>query len=241
MLKKNGPIPLYSQLIDELINEIETKYEPDTKIMSEREICKRYDVSRTTVRLALLELENMGYIYKQHGKGTFVSKKKENKKNLVENYSFTETMRALNKVPKTIVVSFERIPVNRHIVEYTGLTYKDEVYRLERIRLADEEPMMYEISYLPVSIFPNLTLEQLESRPLYEIFQQNYNQKVYYADEEFSASTVTDREAEKLQLSAGSSCLRIHRLAYNQKEQVIEYTISAARSDQFVYKVRIIK
>ncbi len=44
--------------------------EPNDRMLSERKICDEYGVSRTTVRLAMAELEHMGYIYKRHGKGT---------------------------------------------------------------------------------------------------------------------------------------------------------------------------
>lgn len=47
------------------------KYPPSVPLPSENELCKRFDVSRTTVRLALSHLANRGYIYKQHGRGTF--------------------------------------------------------------------------------------------------------------------------------------------------------------------------
>ena len=65
--------PLYDQLLNLLIEKIENEMEADTMLPSERELSKRYGLSRTTVRLALQELEKLGYIYRQHGKGTFVS------------------------------------------------------------------------------------------------------------------------------------------------------------------------
>lgn len=241
MLKKNSSIPLYNQLIDLLINKIETKYEPNHKLMSEREICQLYDVSRTTVRLALIELENLGYIYKVHGKGSFIAKRSKDRKNLVENYSFTENMKELNKTPETIIVSFERIPVNKHLNDIMDLKQNEGAYRLERIRLANGKPMMYEISFLPISVFSDLTLHKLKSKPLYDLFNQDYKETVYYADEEFSASVMSEKEAEMLNQKNQDPCLRIQRLSYNEQEKIIEYTRSVARSDQFVYKVRLMK
>jgi GntR family transcriptional regulator len=238
MINKNSPVPLYNQLVDILITQITEKLKPNDKMMSEREICQTFDVSRTTVRLALAELENMGYIYKRHGMGTFVSGSIKERKNLMDNYSFTDHMRQLNKEPKTIVVTFDIESINQLIAKRMGLKEGDEVYRLKRIRLADNEPMMFEISYIPVFLFPSLTEENVSSKPLYEIFREDYNQKVKIADEEFSASIVTDDEAEMLNVDFSAACLRIHRTSYNKNNAVIEYTISVARSDQFVYKVR---
>lgn len=238
MINKNSATPLYTQLVEILIENITQKMKPNDKMMSEREICQAFDVSRTTVRLALAELENLGYIYKRHGRGTFVSGALRERKNLMDNYSFTDHMRQLNKEPKTIVVTFEVEQVNPMIAEQMGLKEGEEVYRLERIRLANSEPMMFEISYVPIYLFPNLTKEQLSIKPLYEIFREEYKQNVKIADEEFSASIVSDEEAEMLEVNFFSACLRIQRTSYNQQNVVIEYTNSVARSDQFVYKVR---
>ncbi len=121
MIKKNSATPLYIQLVETLMNTITQKMQPNDKMMSEREICQIYDVSRTTVRLALAELENSGYIYKRHGRGTFVSGALKERKNLMDNYSFTDHMRQLNKEPKTIVVTFEIDAVNPMVAKQMGL------------------------------------------------------------------------------------------------------------------------
>lgn len=78
--------PLYDQLLNLLIEKIENEMEADTMLPSERELSKRYGLSRTTVRLALQELEKLGYIYRQHGKGTFVSDIRKQATNLSGSY-----------------------------------------------------------------------------------------------------------------------------------------------------------
>ena len=107
MLKKNNSTPLYNQLVDVLIEHIKTNLDIDEKMLSEREICLKYDVSRTTVRAALNELEEMGYIFKRHGKGTFVSGLWKEMQNLSEAYSFTEQMKQIGKTPHSQVLSLD--------------------------------------------------------------------------------------------------------------------------------------
>lgn len=238
LISKNSATPLYIQLVEILIDTITQKMKPHDKLMSEREISLSYKVSRTTVRQALVELENLNYIYKRQGLGTFVSGSLKGRKNLMDNYSFTDHMRQINKEPKTIVVLFEISAVESEIAKKMGLKEGEKVYRLERIRLANEEPMIFEISYIPVYLFPNLKKELLSVKALYEIFREFYNQSVKLADEEISASLVTSGEAKILKIDTLSSCLRIQRTSYNQQNIVIEYTNSVARSDQFVYNVR---
>ena len=99
--------PLYNQLVDLLKEKIEMEMEANDMLPSERELTNRYGLSRTTVRLALQELEKQGYIYRQHGKGTFVSDLSKQVTNLSGSYSFTEQMRSVGKTPETKILEFE--------------------------------------------------------------------------------------------------------------------------------------
>lgn len=74
-IDKESKIPLYIQLMNIIIYKIEHFMHEDDQLDSEREICQKYDVSRTTVRQALDELEKKKYIYKVQGKGNFIAPK----------------------------------------------------------------------------------------------------------------------------------------------------------------------
>jgi len=238
MLEKDSPISLYNQLINILVDDIKNNLKPNSKMLSEREICMKYEISRTTVRQALQELENIGYIYKVSGKGTFVSNIENIKKNLIDSYSFTEQMRAIGKKPKTEVLSFEIVESYREIAEQMNIFPGDEVYYLKRLRLADGVPMMIEISYLPVKLFRSLEKELIATKPLYDIFKEDYNEDISFADEEFFAGLVNPKLAKTLNVQTNSPCLNLKRTTFNKKNQVLELTFSTARSDQFVYKIR---
>ena len=230
--------PLYYQLVELLKNQIETHLLANDKLPSERELEKKYGVSRTTVRLALQELENEGYIYRRHGKGTFVSDLTKQTANLAGVYSFTEEMKKIGKRPQTRVLSFEQEEADKRLARALQLSLGESVFKVSRLRLADNEPLMVETSYLPVKSFISLTQEQLEHKPLYDIFSEDFEQKIRLADEEFYASIATEEDAEVLEIHLGAPVLHLVRTTYNMKNEVIEYTISVAKADQFHYKVR---
>lgn len=72
----NSRLPLYHQLYDIIVDKIENgTYHENDKLPSERELCEQYDISRATVRRAMVELEKNDYIYKKQGKGVFISEK----------------------------------------------------------------------------------------------------------------------------------------------------------------------
>src|SRR5205807_1250315 len=98
-LERSNPVPLYYQLKEVLKQQIRAGHlAPHTAIPSEPELVMQYQVSRATVRQALAELVHEGLLYRQHGKGTFVSEPRI-QQTLGELISFTETMRRRGKQP----------------------------------------------------------------------------------------------------------------------------------------------
>lgn len=229
--------PLYGQLVDTIRESIETELKPHDLLPSERELSEIYSVSRTTVRLALQELEHLGFIYKKHGKGTFVSSISDSMLSLTGAYSFTEQMKALGKQPKTIILSFSVLESNKYFSENLGIHKGSKIIKIKRLRLADGEPMMLERTYLPFKRFETLTSEMLENKPMYDLFLEEYNEKIKYAEEEFYASISSLKDAALLKVPESSAALNLVRKTYNKENEVIEYTLSVARADQFRYKV----
>lgn len=238
MINRNDKRPIYDQLVEILRNKIENEMEPNDRMLSERKICDEYGVSRTTVRLAMADLEHMGYIYKRHGKGTFVAALNQNSQNLMDSYSFTDHMKAQGKNPSTKVLSFEIVESTKYFSEKLGINPGERIIKIMRLRLADNIPMMLERTYLPMREFAGLTQEKVIQKPLYEIFREDYGEIIKVADEEFSAGIVSDKEAELLEVPIDSACLKLLRTTYNDNNIVIEFTLSVARSDKFVYKIR---
>lgn len=237
MLETTSDKPLYLQLVDELETTIREEMSVNDKLQSERELTDKYGVSRITVRLALQELESRGLVYKQQGKGTFVSAISDSVVDLSMAYSFTEQMKKMGKTPSTTIISFTQSVPPRSLREQMGLGEGEDVYILERLRSADQVPMMLEISYIPVSHFPKLTQELLEKKPLYDVFAMDYKQPIRLAEEEFYASLALDYDAKWLEIPENSPVLQLQRKSYNAKNKLIEYTVSVARADQFRYKV----
>lgn len=238
MINRNDKRPIYDQLVEILRSKIENEMTSNDKMLSERGICEQYGVSRTTVRLAMAELEHMGYIYKRHGKGTFVAALNKNSQNLMDSYSFTDHMKEQGKNPSTKVLSFEILESTNYFAENLGISPGEKMIKITRLRLADELPMMLERTYLPMKEFAGLTEDMVTKKPLYEIFRENYGEIIKVADEEFSAGLLSDREAQLLEVPIDSACLKLLRTTYNNDNRVIEFTLSVARSDKFVYKVR---
>lgn len=224
---------LYSKLIEKLVDEISLMEKGD-KLPSERQLCKDFDVSRTTVRNAIKTLVNAGVLYQIQGKGTFVREK--NRENLSNYYSFTEQTKKNGKTPKSIVVDFEIKKANSKIKEILNLDHDDKIIQFDRLRLADDIPMMYEMTIIPYDKFKEINKKILGKKALYDIFKDKYNLKIYEVKERFSVSKLDKKMAQSLNLKEDSPCLKIKRKSLTVSEEVIEYTISYARGDMFYYE-----
>lgn len=239
MIDKSSRIPLYCQLMKVIISDIENNFLRDEQLPSEREICEKYNLSRSTVRQAFLELEREGYIYKIHGKGTFVSPKKFNQ-DLLKFYSFTNEMKKIGKSPMSQVLDFALVKCDKKLAQKMRLSLGAKVYRFSRLRLADGEPMLYETSYVPGSRFEGLTKEDLSQNAMYDIFAKRYEVDITYAEERFQAVATDEVTARYLKIRREMPSLRIERFTY-EHDLVIEYTVSMARGDQFVYSIKLNK
>lgn len=229
--------PLYDQLVDLLSEKIQNEMQPGDALPSERDLAETYGLSRTTVRLAMSELEELGLVTRRHGKGTFVSSVSRDTTDLMGAYSFTDQMRSLGRVPRTEVVDFELREASRFVAEHMDLHLGEGVYRMRRLRWADDVPMMLERTYMPARLFAGLTQKMVESKPLYEIVEQDYRIKIKTAEEAFGARAARADEAKLLQIEEGAPVLHLVRTTYNSNNIVIEYTRSVARADMFEYKI----
>lgn len=229
--------PLYDQLVDILTEKIEHEYRPGDLLPSERELSKYYGLSRTTVRLALQELERLGLVVRQHGRGTFVADRSVQATNLSQTYSFTDQMREMGRDPSTTILEFVEIDADKNLAEKMGVRMGDKLFKIERLRCADGMPMMVERTYMPVRKFMSLKRPMLEHASLYTVIEQVFHEKIRVAEEEFFASIARPADAHLLGIGEGAPVLDLVRTTYDVGNEIIEYTLSVARADQFKYKI----
>lgn len=238
MVLKNSKSPLYYQLAEIILSEIESKnLKENDKLLTEREYAKKYELSRATVRQALAYLEEKGYVYKIQGCGTFVSSKVIQQK-LLKVYSFTEEMKKLGKIPESKILSLKKIVGDEKVAKELNLNSSDEIFELERLRIADREIIMYERTYMPVKKMPNLSKKELLISPLYDIIESRYKINFNKVFERFSVLKADESVASILQVNRNSPLIKLQRWTYSGME-IIEYTISLVRGDRFEFEVEL--
>lgn len=226
---------LYLELVEQLTKEISTM-KPGDKIPPERQLCKDYNVSRTTVRNAIDKLCQQSMLTRIQGKGTFVTEANSNKEDLSNYYSFTKQTKRRGKTPKSIILDFHIEKASKEIAENLNIKFEDLVINMTRLRKADDDPMMFENTYIPYESFQNISKELLNKKALYDIFEQDCNRKIFKVNEKYSVVKLNAHQAKYLNEKKDDPCLKIVRRSYDLNGIIIEYTISYARADKFYYE-----
>ncbi len=238
-LNKNYPLPMYYQLKELLREYIAAgEWKPGDMIPSERELSEQYGISRMTARQALKELTTEGLLYREQGKGTFVAEPKIEQK-LTRLTGFSEDMHKRQMEPGGRVLRLELITPSTVVCRALQITPEQNVVLLERLRLAEGEPIALETCHLYFNDVYRLMDEQFENNSLYSILRTKYNVQPTKAQQQVEADLCSRREQDLLQIATGSPVLRNRRIAYSQWERPFEYTESAYRADRYVFQVEL--
>ena len=232
--------PKYYLLKNIIIEKIDNEeYTAEKPIPSERELMEIYQVSRITVRKAIDELVNEGYLYKVQGKGTYV-KEDVGGSDLISITSCTEDVKRLGMTPSKQVIGFELIPADAKRAKVLEITKENKVYKLGRILYADQEPLNVTITYLPENIFPELDKYSFDKDSLYATIQEKYDVKITKARRTMEAILARDDIAEHLDVEEGSPIILFRCVTFgkvNGKEIPIEYFKCYYRTDKFKFYI----
>lgn len=201
-------------------------------VPSEWELADLYGVSRLTVRNALDNLTRQGWLVKRHGVGTFVAHP-----NITEispsKLSFTEQMVAIGRKPSSRLISLQVVPAEPDVANLLKLEPGEPVVELVRVRLADNEPILWETSYLPQKRFPKLeSATELADSSLYEWLATHYQTSVAAMDQTLEPVLLNEAQAYHLETQPGTPAMLSKVLAYTSAGEPIEYSWSVTRGDQ---------
>lgn len=228
-------MPRYFQLKEIMRGKIrDGEWKPGDLIPSERELSEQYKISRMTARQAITELVHEGLFYREQGKGTFVSRHKITQQ-LIRLTGFTEDIKARGQRPGTKVLSAQMRPADEDTAERLHIKPGQMIFRLQRLRLADAEPLAIELSHISFEGCEKLLQEDLENNSLYRILETQYGMPLVEAEQELEAGLMGDEEAKLLKLPVGSSALFIRRVTYTDRDQPLEYAKSVYCGNKYIF------
>ena len=232
---RNSPLPRYFQLKEIMRERIRSgEWKPGELIPSERDLSEKYGISRMTARQAITELVNECLFYREQGKGTFVSQRKITQQ-LIHLTGFTEDIRARGQRPGTKVLSATMHPADEETAEKLRINAGTPIFRLQRLRLADDEPLAIELSQISFKGCGGLLEEDLEHNSLYRLLEAKYGIALMEADQELEAGLTGSEEAQLLKISVASPVLFTRRITYSDRNQPIEYAKAVYCGNKYTF------
>lgn len=227
---------LYFNIKEQLLKQIHTGiYNVGDKLPTESDLCELYNASRTTIRLALSELEIEGILERTQRKGTFVKRKELQ---LNQTRSFAQDLIMQGKEPINKLLEAKVIPSSSPFDEFFQISSNTPLNQLLRVRYADAEPVLYERTYIPWSLAPGLVNEYTEgSGSLFDFLGTRYGIKLHRSTEQLKPVLADKLASKLLQIKEGAPCLQVKTFTYSSDNTLIEYSFGIFRGDFSNYTI----
>jgi len=239
-IDRDKPQKLYMQVFEILRRKIESgEWAVGSQIPIEDDLCKIYEVSKATVRLAVLDLARQGYLTRQQGKGTFVCKRVI-PEGLTMSTSFKELMLEAGVafstlvLAQTIVMPTDDLDVKLEIADDKHIIY------IKRLRSIDNEPVVLQETYIPYHICPALLKEDIADHSILELFEKKYDIPITSVKGYIEVVYAKEDESRLLGLPNSSPALLLEQHFYSGDTQIM-YTRSIKRPDRFRLSIEMQK
>lgn len=232
---KSDSRPLYLQVIDRIKQDIEDgMYEAGERLPSEFQLSKQLGVSRATLREALRMLEDESVVIRRHGVGTFINSKPLFSSGIEELFSVTDMIRRGKKQPGTnFLSSFVEEAEEEDLHRFHDEELK-EILTIERVRTADDEPVVYCLDKIPKHLMPDYVSHEHQS-----IFDQleKSGTSIAYAMTQIEPIGYHEHVSEILQCEPETALLVLKQMHYDENEKAVLYSINYFRADKFKFHV----
>jgi GntR family transcriptional regulator len=215
---------------DELLSMLDELKVGDA-IPSERRLAVSLGVSRPTLRQAIDELVREGLLVRRHGSGTYVAEAKIALPLTMT--SFSEDMARRGMRPSSEVLSFEAISAGAKLGQRLRISPAEQVWRIRRLRLADEETMAIEFLHVPTRVVPKLRREDLEGHSFYELLRERFGVVVASGVQTIEPTVTSEDEAEILGVPLHAPAFLFERITESERGEVVEFVRSVYRGDRY--------
>ena len=232
--------PVYQQLNQRLRAALAKEYRAGDQFLTEREIAEKFQVSRATANKSLASLVSEGFLEFRKGLGTFVRRDviDYDVRTLV---SFTEKALAAGRKPSTELLKFGRLAaaeVDESVRTALGVEPDAELWVMDRLRFADQSPVILEHRYIVLRHCPKLTKAQATGS-LYRALTNSHGLKVAGANEVIRAVLLSSAEARHLRVPAKAPALEVVSVGHLEDDVPLWWERTLYRGDQYEFHSRL--
>lgn len=226
-------VPAYIRIHDAIKKEIDGGiWEIGQRLPSERDLADDYEVSRMTLRQAITLLVEEGILERRVGSGTYVASHRVQEK-MRGTTSFTEIVRSQGKSPSSQVVSYQRKPANDTEIQQLQLKASDYVVRMERVRYADNVPLVFEVASIPEKLIREFKREDITEHFFQTLTDNGY--EIGKSQQTIYAKNASERVANYLKVPKNHAVLALTQVSYFTDGRPFEYVHSQYVGDRFEF------
>lgn len=234
-IDRSSSIPLYKQIKDILIEELQASDGSNDKPFStEEELVKRFHVSRAPIRQALKELTNEGYVYRERAKGTFPAQDLPVRPPGLELGGLVGALREMGLSCTSKILSVERNRPSQMIRQYLHLSDAEKTLNISRTIFVKDEPLVSVTTYLTIDDSFQPTKEQLEvSESVFVLLEQQCGIFIARGDHQVYAAFATEEQASILNIEHNSPVLVMETKLYTRTNQLIGWRRAIHKANDY--------
>jgi GntR family transcriptional regulator len=235
------PSPKYLEIQNLLLQRIKNgDYQEGQLIPKEVDLAEQLNVSRPTVRHAIRNLVQAGYLERRKKRGTIVTqtKIKQQFTHVIESYNTEIQNNGL--VAKTQVLNFSTEKASDEVAEALTIKPNTEVYKLVRLRSADNKPVVFVVTYLPIAQLPDLQKIDFTHHSLYSELAKA-GLEITHVSRKIEVHPATEEEAQLLETDIKAPIFYFHTIGFTKDHRALEYSIASYRGDLNYFMVEIDK
>jgi GntR family transcriptional regulator len=241
LLRPGTASPLHNQVEDGLRQLIRSgQVDVGARLPGEVGLAAALGLSRHTIRHALATLVNEGLLRRQRGSGTRVVNPRVmlKERRLESLYAFAWETRAWGVAQSSVVLDFVTARAPADVASRLHIAAETQVKRIVRVRMADGEPLLHEMSHLPLDVARGLDILVLQRGSIYDEIERLHGLRVTRAEERISPVLLSRPTAQLLGVRTRMPAFRVQRTTWAGAVPV-EAQESLVRGDRFVYSVEL--
>ncbi|MGC3953579.1 MAG: GntR family transcriptional regulator [Propionicimonas sp.] len=235
-IDRSSPVPLYHQLAEQLAAAIDNgTLKPGDPFENELSLAERLDLSRPTVRRAIIELVTRGLLVRRRGIGTTVAQEVIHRRH--ELTSLYEDLASRGHTPLTEVLEFNTEFIDHRAAQALGLPADEPLVFLQRLRSTEEGPTAVLKNWLPPSL-ADLTPEAIAARGLYGLLRDRGIVPAV-GHQIIGARPSVPEERRLLGLDRNDPVLTMSRRAYDANGKAVEFGDHCYRYDRYKFDITV--
>ncbi len=234
-LDRSSPIPLYVQIKQRLLALLATWDESNTRFYGDNELCRMFEVSRMTVRQAVQELVNDGFLTRTRGSGTFVPIPKIEER-FTPLMNLGDQWASSGRPMQVEILAFEERRCPAEMAAALEIPVDEPVRYIQRLRFSGRVPIAIDHRFIPLPLASGLAREDA----VYSLLHALWNQvELSHGELRIEAATADKDVAGLLRIVPGAPLLVRHLRYYDTGERRVMAGYSLYRADLVRYSMTV--